>query len=227
MRGVLMMKAYVFLALILVGCGSTSGIDIGSFTVAAGEQGKINLTINLPADTTKYKSISIYRQQGETFPACGEGALAYEITDFTNTPVIKTDSGLSPGGIYSYRACIDTSSDGVVSVAASTEAGHVIPQLLVSFTVTSGGVGSPINSVNVDFPADVSGYKSVSIYRNSGQTAPDCGEGTFVITLTGFTPDPISIPNTGTVGVQYSYTACIESTSGYIVSMTAYVETGT
>ncbi|MCX6113491.1 MAG: hypothetical protein NTY22_09490 [Proteobacteria bacterium] len=216
--------AGICLLLISYSCNDVV-FDFGSFYVTSGQQGNISITMKFPSDISNYKTVSIYRLEGSTVPKCGEGVLVKEITDFSTNPFVQTDTGLTSGAIYSYRACIATSFNYVVSMTSSSEAGHIIPEYLTSFTATSGGVGTGIISINLDYPADTSTYQSISIYRLESKIAPTCGAGTLVTTVTSYTPDPISIPDSGlNFPSAYSYTACIKSLSGYILPMTAYCE---
>ena len=86
--------------------------DLAGFVAqgASATNGSINISLTLPSDVSAYDHIDIRRATGITAPSgnCNDGTL---VTSFTsgsissNAAISYSNSGLSPGAIYSYRAC--------------------------------------------------------------------------------------------------------------------------
>src|SRR5690606_5941088 len=90
------------------------GLD--TFSIVTGDAaGEIDVSIDLPADTAEYGRVEIRRLTGATSPndTCSNGSVVHDfVAPYTDT-MTWTDTGLTPGGAYSYRICVYDAEDNV------------------------------------------------------------------------------------------------------------------
>ena len=148
--------------------------------------------------------------------ACGGSATEVDTTAL-NTQLTNLSNGTTysfsvrtfdKAGNFSDSGC----SDGIII-------DNMAPPALTSFGGSTGS-GAGLVSLSLDFPADVSDYNNIKIYRSSssgstGVSAPSCGSGTLVTTVTDFSTDPTTISdNTGETAAYFSYRACVYDVAG-------------
>ncbi len=171
--------------------------------------------------TTNTYSVSWYSQ----------ASCAGAETTSTTTDTYKEITGLSGGTTYSFRV---TSYDAVGNTAASScsssiEIDLTAPPALQASSGSTGSTGSNVD-LSIDFPADTSDYSQILIYRSSassstGVSAPSCGSGTLVSTITDFSTDPLTVnDSTGSFGKYFSYRVCIYDAAGNVTSSDTIID---
>ena len=99
------------------------------------------------------------------------------------------------------------------------------PQALAAFTAATGTASAGDVALNWTYPATVTDYASLKVYRSAGATAPSCGGGSLVTTVSsGFTASGTGTytdsQGSSAAGNYYSYTACAADAAGNVVSAT-------
>jgi hypothetical protein len=92
-------------------------LDSTSFT-AGGPSGTIDIYLNFPATTPDFNSLTIRRILGATPPnadCATDGTLIYSRNSDQMVDHTYQDTGLTPGGAYSYRICIQDSTGNLTS----------------------------------------------------------------------------------------------------------------
>jgi hypothetical protein len=118
-----------------------------AFAVAGGDKlGDVDVLIGYPENIDDYAKIDIRRATGETPPAsCDSGTLVQSVTDFS---VQKwTDSGLYPGSVHSYLACIYDAAGNVIKTESLTKGRASDKQrIFATSSKYSGNLSAAFNS---------------------------------------------------------------------------------
>jgi hypothetical protein len=103
------------------------------------------------------------------------------------------------------------------SCGKNDDSSSVSPSLslaeLVGFTASAGTDPSTEINLEITFPSSTAGYQSVKIFR-AADTAPECGTGVQVISITDFATNPLLVTESGlTDQVNNVYRACVYSSA--------------
>lgn len=116
--------------------------------------GSIDISITYPPVLEDINNVQIYRASGATAPAndCASGTLVHTFTGpVANGSDLFTDTGLTSGSFYSYRACVRDALDNYntnfpIHIQENIEASYVHTLITTSTTYTGAGVGGTIGA---------------------------------------------------------------------------------
>ena len=133
------------------------------------ETGRIDINLTYPADTSDYESLVIRRATSATAPTCATGTIVSTITSpFSNTVI--TDATSYPGGIHSYRVCIDDKAGNrTTQIAQNIKANktHKAFQTSVAF---NGNLKATYNSQVFATGLEGADYRCQFLATNAGLT---------------------------------------------------------
>ncbi len=184
-------------------------VNLENFSAQSSGYQQIEVTVDFPADTATYASISIYRSLN-AFPNCGEGTLVQKIIDFSVDPLIITDN-VGNSLTWYYRACpISVTLDFSPLLATTTASGGHC--LIAGTQIATDLFGHSKNIEDIEIGDQVISYNSETETLEEKQVTR---------TFKSETEVPygiLNLSNDVNLGVTETHPIFVESSASYVLA---------
>jgi len=207
-------------------------LSLDRFISRAGAvQGEIHVNIEFPEMIQNFGRVVVLRLFGTTPPFC-DNAAATKIfesanpVDFVNSTVLDA-TGNNFGERFSYSGCVYDEANQLAdfsTIVGARPADFNLPAALDVFQAAPGAKAGEI-VLSFQLPMEVRNFGTINIRRRQGPTPPnaDCmdsadGSGGITIgTISAFGQNNFDfLDSTGSPVTEFSYRACIQSTSSML-----------